>query len=177
MCLRALDYCPPVDVQFGDFLRALITADHDLVPDDPYGYRASLIERRDPVTLPPSSASRWPIWPASSGRYRADLASESSLPEISEFRNSRPHRAEGWNLFIPSVWTDVGDSDENIAWTRESFAALRPHFGAGRWLNYLGDDEADDAVHAAYGPNYERLREVKRRYDPENVFHLNHNIR
>ena len=88
-----------------------------------------------------------------------------------------PHRAEGWNLFIPSVWTDVGDSDENIAWTRESFAALRPHFGAGRWLNYLGDDEADDAVRAAYGPNYERLREVKRRYDPENVFHLNHNIR
>ena len=52
----------------------------------------------------------------------------------------------------------------------------RPHFGAGRWLNYLGDDQAHDAVRAAYGPNYERLREVKRRYDPKNVFHLNHNI-
>ena len=46
----------------------------------------------------------------------------------------------------------------------------------GRWLNYLGDDQADDAIRAAYGPNYERLREVKRRYDPDNVFHLNHNI-
>jgi FAD/FMN-containing dehydrogenase len=88
-----------------------------------------------------------------------------------------PHRREGWNLLLPSVWTDLADTDANIAWTRETFAAMRPHFGTGRWLNYLGDDQADDAVRAAYGPNYDRLREVKRRYDPENIFHLNHNIR
>ena len=88
-----------------------------------------------------------------------------------------PHRDEGWNLLIPSVWADPADTDSNIAWTRETFAALRPHFRTGRWLNYLGDDQADEAVRAAYGPNYERLREVKRRYDPANLFHLNHNIR
>ncbi|TML56753.1 MAG: FAD-binding oxidoreductase [Actinobacteria bacterium] len=87
-----------------------------------------------------------------------------------------PHRKQGWNLLIPSVWTDPGDSEANIAWSRDTFAAMRPHFGNGRWLNYLGDDQAEDAIRAAYGPNYERLREVKRRYDPDNVFHLNHNI-
>ena len=87
-----------------------------------------------------------------------------------------PHREEGWNLLIPSVWTDTADNEANIAWTRETFAALRPHFGSGRWLNYLGDDQADGAIRAAYGRNYDRLREVKRRYDPDNVFHLNHNI-
>ena len=87
-----------------------------------------------------------------------------------------PHRDEGWNLLIPSIWTDPNETEANIAWTRETFAALRPHFGTGRWLNYLGDDQADDAIRAAYGPNYDRLREVKRRYDPDNVFHLNHNI-
>jgi FAD/FMN-containing dehydrogenase len=87
-----------------------------------------------------------------------------------------PHRDRGWNLLIPSVWTDPADTDANIAWSRETFAAMRPHFGAGRWLNYLGDDQAEDAIRAAYGPNYDRLREVKRRYDPDNVFHLNHNI-
>jgi FAD/FMN-containing dehydrogenase len=87
-----------------------------------------------------------------------------------------PHRAEGWNLLIPSVWVDPADSEQNIAWTRDTFAALRPYFASGRWLNYLGDDQADDAIRAAYGPNYDRLREIKRRYDPENVFHLNHNI-
>ena len=87
-----------------------------------------------------------------------------------------PHRDEGWNLLIPSVWTDPADSDANIAWSRKTFAALRPHFATGRWLNYLGDDQAEDAIRAAYGPNYDRLREVKRRYDPDNVFHLNHNV-
>jgi FAD/FMN-containing dehydrogenase len=87
-----------------------------------------------------------------------------------------PHRDEGWNLLIPSVWTNPADTDANIAWSRETFASMRPHFGTGRWLNYLGDDQAEDAIRAAYGPNYDRLVEVKRKYDPENVFHLNHNI-
>jgi FAD/FMN-containing dehydrogenase len=87
-----------------------------------------------------------------------------------------PHREPGWNLLIPAVWTDPAETDANIAWTRETFAAFQPHFASRRWLNYLGDDQGDDAVRAAYGPNYERLREVKRRYDPDNVFHLNHNI-
>jgi FAD/FMN-containing dehydrogenase len=87
-----------------------------------------------------------------------------------------PHREPGWNLLIPSVWTDPAADVENIGWTRETFAALRPQLATGRWMNYLGDDQGDDAVRAAYGPNYERLREVKRRYDPDNVFHLNQNI-
>jgi FAD/FMN-containing dehydrogenase len=87
-----------------------------------------------------------------------------------------PHREEGWNLLVPSVWSDPADTEANIAWTHQTFAALRPHFGNGRWLNYLGDDQAGDALRAAFGPNFDRLREIKRRYDPENVFHLNHNI-
>jgi hypothetical protein len=44
ICIRALDYCPPVDLTFGEYLRALITADTDLVPDDRYGYRTAFIE-------------------------------------------------------------------------------------------------------------------------------------
>jgi len=87
-----------------------------------------------------------------------------------------PHRDQGWNLLIPSVWTDPGDTDANVGWTRDTFAAMQPHLSSGRWLNYLGDDQAEDAIRAAYGPNYQRLREVKRRYDPDNLFHLNHNI-
>jgi FAD/FMN-containing dehydrogenase len=86
-----------------------------------------------------------------------------------------PHRDTGWNLLIPSEWLDPADTDANIAWTKDTFAALSEHFAAGRWLNYLGDDQ-DDAIRSAYGPNYDRLVEVKRRFDPDNVFHLNHNI-
>jgi hypothetical protein len=44
MCIRALDYCPPFDISFGDYLRALITADLDLVPEDPHKYRTAVIE-------------------------------------------------------------------------------------------------------------------------------------
>jgi len=44
ICIRAIDYCPPIDIEFGEFLRAMITADRDLVPDDPWGYRSALIE-------------------------------------------------------------------------------------------------------------------------------------
>ena len=87
-----------------------------------------------------------------------------------------PHREEGWNLLLPSVWLDPADTDANIAWTRETHAALAEHLSARRWLNYLGDDQGADAVRGAYGPNYDRLVELKRRYDPENVFRNNHNI-
>jgi FAD/FMN-containing dehydrogenase len=87
-----------------------------------------------------------------------------------------PHREPGWNVLIPSVWTDPSTTEANVDWTRETFSALRPHMQTRRWLNYLGDDQADDAIRNAYGPNYDRLREVKRTYDPDNVFHLNHNI-
>ncbi|WP_037494615.1 FAD-binding oxidoreductase [Solirubrobacter soli] len=87
-----------------------------------------------------------------------------------------PHREPGWNLFLPTVWTDPDTTDANIRWTRDTHAALAPHLADRRWLNYLADDEAGDAIRAAYGPNYERLRQVKRRYDPANVFHGNHNI-
>lgn len=44
MCIRALDYCPPVDLTFGEYLRALVSADIDLMPDDPLGYRVAIIE-------------------------------------------------------------------------------------------------------------------------------------
>jgi FAD/FMN-containing dehydrogenase len=87
-----------------------------------------------------------------------------------------PHREVGWNLLLPSVWMDPADNDANISWTKETHAALSPHLSERRWLNYLGDDQGDDAVRGAYGPNYDRLVELKRRYDPENVFHHNHNI-
>ena len=44
ICVRAIDYCPPVDITFGEFLRAVITADSDLLPDDSHGYRAEIIK-------------------------------------------------------------------------------------------------------------------------------------
>jgi FAD/FMN-containing dehydrogenase len=88
-----------------------------------------------------------------------------------------PHREAGWNLVLPSVWLDPADNDTNITWTKDTHASFAEHLTEGRWLNYLGDDQGADAVRGAYGPNYARLVELKKRYDPENVFQNNHNIK
>ena len=87
-----------------------------------------------------------------------------------------PHREVGYNLVMPSVWLDAADTEANIAWTRATFDLFSPYLAERRWLNYFSDDDGTDAVRAAYGANYDRLLELKRRYDPENAFHLNHNI-
>ena len=88
-----------------------------------------------------------------------------------------PHRREGYNFLVVSEWINPADNARNIAWARESYDAMRSSFTAGRYVNYLGDDDGEDAVAAAYGPNYQRLRTLKAKYDPTNLFHLNQNIR
>ena len=87
-----------------------------------------------------------------------------------------PHRRPGYDFLVPSVWTDPQATEENVTWTRETYAAVKPYLADRRWLNYPDDDDGADAVRSAYGPNYERLAAVKRRYDPDNLFRLNHNI-
>jgi FAD/FMN-containing dehydrogenase len=88
-----------------------------------------------------------------------------------------PHRAEGYNLVLLSEWIDHAMTDRCIAWARDTYAAIGPFAASGRYVNYLDDDDVRDAVAAAYGGNYERLRELKARYDPDNFFHMNQNIR
>lgn len=86
-------------------------------------------------------------------------------------------RDSGFNIVMLGLWKDPAHGDVATSWCRESFAAMQPFVGPRRYMNYLGpDDEADGAAVAAYGPNLTRLRQLKKRYDPENVFHLNVNI-
>ena len=88
-----------------------------------------------------------------------------------------PLRSVGYNLLVLSQWMNQPDNERCISWARESYAAMRPFTGLGRYSNYLDDDEPGDPSAAAYGPNYRRLREVKAKYDPANFFHVNQNIR
>lgn len=88
-----------------------------------------------------------------------------------------PHRAQGYNLLVLSEWLDPKDNNACTAWARDSYTAMQPFMSSGRYMNYLGDDEPGDPVAAAYGPNYRRLQQLKTKYDPENFFHMNQNIR
>jgi FAD/FMN-containing dehydrogenase len=87
-----------------------------------------------------------------------------------------PFRAVGYNLLVLSEWVDPTTNDACIAWARNSYGAMQPFMGSGRYVNYLGDDEGSEEVVAAYGPNYRRLQELKAKYDPDNFFRLNQNI-
>jgi hypothetical protein len=76
------------------------------------------------------------------------------------------------------VWVDAATNDENVGWTRETFAALQPFLADRRYLNYFSEDDVgDEATRRAYGPNFERLVDVKDVYDPTNLFRLNANVR
>ena len=86
-----------------------------------------------------------------------------------------PHREPGFNLLLISQWTDPAQSHAGIAWARETFDALAPYMADRSYTNYLPADDYDRVRHA-FGPNYERLAELKRRYDPDNLFRLNHNL-
>ena len=87
-----------------------------------------------------------------------------------------PHRSDGYNFLVLSQWMDPPQTDACIAWAKQTYARMTPFMAAGRYANYLGDDESTDIAAAAYGANYSRLQRVKMKYDPENFFRINQNI-
>ncbi len=86
-----------------------------------------------------------------------------------------PHREPAFNLILVSQWTDPAQTDACIAWARQTFDGLAPYMADRSYTNYLSADD-HDRVRQAFGPNYDRLVEVKRRYDPHNRFRGNQNI-
>jgi FAD/FMN-containing dehydrogenase len=86
------------------------------------------------------------------------------------------HRAWPYNFVVTSAWSDPKGAEENIAWTRDFFDAMRPFAAQGAYVNYLGADEGADGLKAAYGGKLVRLAALKAKFDPENLFRMNQNI-
>ena len=81
-------------------------------------------------------------------------------------------------LSFDSTWADARDDALNIAWTRAFWNDMKRFSPGGVYLNFPGlGEEQDELVRAAYGDNYARLAEIKAKYDPNNLFHINQNIR
>jgi FAD/FMN-containing dehydrogenase len=87
-----------------------------------------------------------------------------------------PYRGGGWAGVIVGVDPDPANARAISQWTRDYWSELHPTSVGGAYVNFLMD-EGEDRVKAAYGDNYQRLAQVKRRYDPDNTFHVNQNIR
>jgi len=86
------------------------------------------------------------------------------------------HRDARFVLNVHGRWDETKDDQRCIGWAREFFNASKPYASAGAYVNFMTEEEGD-RIAAAYGANYNRLVEIKRRYDPENIFHLNQNIK
>ncbi|HEY5986420.1 MAG TPA: FAD-binding oxidoreductase [Streptosporangiaceae bacterium] len=76
---------------------------------------------------------------------------------------------------VVAAWQDPALDTERIRWVREYYDATLPHSEAGGYVNFMADDDGA-RVKDNYSGNYQRLTEVKRAYDPDNLFHLNQNI-
>jgi FAD/FMN-containing dehydrogenase len=87
-----------------------------------------------------------------------------------------PQRGAHFAMNVHTRWREVGDDTAFIAWARGLFAATAPFSTGSAYVNFMPADEMD-RVETIYGQNYARLSEIKRRYDPTNMFRMNQNIR
>lgn len=85
------------------------------------------------------------------------------------------HRDANFALVIAGMWPDPTQNIANTAWVKDYYAAIEPFSQPGGYINFASQDD-QPKVSSNYGANYDRLRAVKRAYDPDNVFHLNQNI-
>ena len=86
-------------------------------------------------------------------------------------------RRAAFNVSATAVWTDTSEDDEHAEWARATARAIEPWSLGGGYANYMQADEPLERVRAAFGDGaFERLRSLKRRYDPANTLHRNQNI-
>jgi FAD/FMN-containing dehydrogenase len=95
--------------------------------------------------------------------------------DVGENDTAFAHRDKAFSLVISGSWKDPADNDKNTAWVRDYYDALRPYSDEGGYINFMSADDQDRAP-SNYGANYRRLREIKAKYDPTNLFRLNQNV-
>ena len=87
-------------------------------------------------------------------------------------------RTAEYVLNMQGAWEAPAEDDLHIAWARDFWSAMRPFSSGGTYVNFLTEDADRERVRAAYGPElYDRLARVKAKYDPDNLFRANQNIR
>jgi len=134
----------------------------DFVPELSDGLIDAAIDIYSRVVSPQSSILLYPI--------------HGAATRVARTATAYPHRS-GIHMGIYALWTDPSLNAQNIAWVRAAWEQIQPFVPGGVYVNELGEDEGDDRVSLAYGENFARLTQIKAKYDPENLFALNANIR
>lgn len=99
-----------------------------------------------------------------------------AMSRVAPDATAYPHRSAHFIMNVHTRWQDRKDDNVCVAWARMLFGAMAPYATGSAYVNFMPDDEVD-RIEKVYGSNYKKLAEIKRRYDPENLFRMNQNIR
>lgn len=134
----------------------------DYLPGIDEGLLAQFIRHGTRITSPHSAILLFPL--------------HGALSDLPEDHSAVGNRKTGMVFNVAASWENPEDDDVNIAWAREAWSDMRRYSTGGTYVNFLTEEEGDDRIREAYGKNYERLAEIKTKYDPDNLFRANKNI-
>ena len=156
-------------------LPALNSAFDELYPPgDQWYWRADFVEEipDEAVERHVEFGQKMPTWKSTMHLYPIDGAAHKVGPTDTPwaFRSAR------WGMVMAGVDPDPVNAEAIKAWSIAYWEALHPYSAGGAYVNMMME-EGQERVRASYGDNYDRLARIKREYDPDNVFHVNQNIR
>jgi len=156
-------------------LPVLNSAFDDVYPaGDQWYWRADFVETipDEAVELHAEWGAKMPTWKSTMHMYPIDGAAHRAGPNDTAWA----YRNANWGSVMAGVDPDPANAEAIGAWSRGYHEALHPYSAGGAYVNMMME-EGQDRVEAAYGKNYARLAKIKAKYDPDNLFHVNQNIR
>lgn len=144
-------------------------------PGDQWYWRADFVNELSDAAIAEhvKFAAKMPTAQSTMHLYPIDGAAHRVKPGDTAFA----YRKANWGAVFAGVSHDAADVPAITAWSKAYSDALHPYSAGGAYVNMMMDDEGDDRVRAAYRDNYPRLAAAKKRYDPDNLFRVNQNIR
>ena len=99
-----------------------------------------------------------------------------AVHEVDEDETAWSYRDATWLMVIAAIADDPSDNEQMTTWARDYWEALHPYSAGGAYLNFMME-EGDERIRATYQGNYDRLGRIKAKYDPDNLFRVNQNIK
>ena len=143
-------------------------------PGDQWYWRADFVETipDEAVQLHAEWSEKLPTWKSTMHLYPIDGAAHKVGPTETPWA----YRNANWGAVMAGVDPDPENVGAISSWSKGYQEALHPYSAGGVYLNMIMD-EGQDRIRAAYGQNYDRLAKIKAKYDPDNLFHVNQNIK
>ncbi len=163
----------------GEMLVDVPYADLNSMFDDPPGYRnywsAEYLSSFPDGAVDAFCAGAAPMVVPSPSQHVLFIGGGQAGRETADW--PLPWRTAPWCFHPFGLWSDAADDERARAWVRSSRELLKPWATGATYLNFMGDEGEDRTIAGLGRANHARLARIKAQYDPDNVFHINHNIR